>query len=181
MKLNMDSRSINNFFFHHIEKLVLAVVLVAVVGVIYLRVGRPGFDENQSPDKLQQVAVTARNNIQSTTWDQVKSETKRTHRGDYDRRVKETQRNAESTPYSVDVPWDKPLGRPGARRSDPEVLKAELLEVSAVVGPEDNVELEPVISMTSPPAWIPPAAEPRCNASIDFTAALYCASASPLV
>lgn len=135
MKLNMDSRSINNFFFHHIEKLVLAVVLVAVVGVIYLRVGRPGFDENQSPDKLQQVAVTARNNIQSTTWDQVKSETKRTTRGDYDRRVKETQRNAESTPYSVDVPWDKPLGRPGARRSDPEVLKAELLEVSAVVGP----------------------------------------------
>ena len=31
MKLKTDSRSINDFFLHHIEKLVLAVVLVVVV------------------------------------------------------------------------------------------------------------------------------------------------------
>ena len=136
MKINLDSDVLKEFFIQHGEKIVLGVVLLGVTFAIYRSVTKEGFDESLTPDKMQQVAVRGEENIRSTKWDEVvQAEPERVPRGEFAERVKEAQKPAQATPYAVQVPWNKPLGRPGAKRTDPETLKPEALEVAAAVGP----------------------------------------------
>ncbi len=136
MKINLDSDVLKEFFIQHGEKIVLGVVLLGVTFAIYRSVTKEGFDESLTPDKMQQVAVRGEENIRSTKWEEVvQAEPDRVPRGEFAERVKEAQKPAQATPYALQVPWNKPLGRPGAKRTDPETLKPEALEVAAAVGP----------------------------------------------
>ena len=135
MKVDIDSKAIQDFLLQHVEKIVLALAVLFVLLLTYFGLTRKGFDTTRTPDRLANQASQARDQVHRTTWDQVKDEPERNPRGEYDVRVKESQQVAVASPYVGEIPWKPPLGKPGSKRVDPELLKPEKLEVVGAVGP----------------------------------------------
>ncbi|HFB98278.1 MAG TPA: hypothetical protein ENJ62_03975, partial [Bryobacterales bacterium] len=135
MRPAWDRDDLKGLLLEHVEKAVLGLAVILVGLVLYLGLTREGVDPTLTPDRLQQESEAARRQIHATKWEDIKNQPERNPRGDFDIRVRESQQAASSTPYVITLPWNPPLGKPGLKRTDPELLPPEQLEVAAAVGP----------------------------------------------
>jgi hypothetical protein len=130
-KMRLDADKIKSFFGLHIEKMVLAVILVLLVVFIYL--GYSLEDLEQTPTELEQLTTTAVNKMNENTWDTIKEENRpATGRAEL---AKASDLATSDAAYATDKPL-KPVGRNlGEKRKDPTLFPPAQLEVTVVSAP----------------------------------------------
>ena len=125
-KLSLGPGGIKGFFVEHVEKIVLGIVLLAVVGFVYFGSTVETFPESKTPATLLQTVQQATNKMETPSWD----------------KVKETV-----LPPSIDNPivirvtpeqfsirtMDPPIQPSRSKRRDPKIYAPTQLEVAAMV------------------------------------------------
>ncbi len=135
-KLSLGSGGFKGLVIQHVEKLVFGISIVFVFVFIFLGYRLDSKLTGKTPDKLQELAATAVNNIERPTHDNVRKE--RTPRegqgGQYVARVDIARNPLVATIYQTNKPWNLPAGRPGMKREDPELFPPTKFEISAFTG-----------------------------------------------
>ena len=70
-KLDLSKDGISRFFLHHIEKIILALAILAMGIFFYLGMSTPAYTE-KTPDQLSQLASSAGAHITKAGWDDLK-------------------------------------------------------------------------------------------------------------
>ena len=79
-KISFDSAKMQQLLLLHVEKIVLALVLVAVLWFVYQGVNLPKLEESKTPDKLTQEAARMTAEINNAShWELLKPERIVTH------------------------------------------------------------------------------------------------------
>lgn len=71
-KLSLGPGGLKGFFFEHVEKMVLAAVLVVVVCFVYFGSKVETFPQTKTPDTMMQIVNNAGINIEKKSWEKVK-------------------------------------------------------------------------------------------------------------
>lgn len=125
-KFSLGPGGIKGFFFEHVEKMVLGLVLLLVVGFIYMGSNVETFPASETPATLGDSVQRATNTMETKTWD----------------KIKET-----IEPPSIDNPivisvkedqfkiatMDVPIQPSRTKRRDPDIYPPTNLEVEAIV------------------------------------------------
>ncbi len=129
-KLRFSRKAVAGFFVSHVEKLVLAVVLVLSGVFIYSGYSLEGVSSQQTPVALSREVDRVRGHINGDHWENISK--KHQPRTGHLERARKTQTPVGYAALKPFIPPDKPSG---IRRTDPEILAPIELEVSVVVGP----------------------------------------------
>lgn len=130
-KPSLDAGKIKNFFLLNVEKMVLALVVLLLVGLVYMGYSIEGLKE--SPADLEQITQTADTRMKEDTWSNL-AEENRPPSG-FAEVVKLGDVPTPDLPYKTDKPL-KPAGRNlGEKRKDPTLFPPAKVEVYAVSGP----------------------------------------------
>ena len=130
VKVSLSGESIQQFFVGHCEKLGLALIGILCIGLIY-----KGYSREVSkitPEDIQNINDQAQQNIQNTTWSNVKTE--RVQDIDFRQKAENVLQPISSTVYQIG-PLRELMAKPQTKRIDPELYAVEELEVVAGFGP----------------------------------------------
>jgi len=130
MKLNLDKRTLQEFFLQHTEKLVFAVFVIVFVALVYQALGRD--DYPKTPEQLAQAAQRAEQHIEQTEPSDTAEEMKAP---DYTQIVAVSRTPLKVDPYSHDKPWDPPLWQQRRPRGEPPLFAVRELRGEAGMGP----------------------------------------------
>jgi len=130
-KLKPNADTIKRFFGLHVEKIVLAIVVVLLVFFVWRGYSIEGMEK--SPEDLASAADQAEKTMEENTWEKVKEEysAKEGHLAV----ALKAQTPIESGIYRPPYSWVPPRAQPGLKRVDPELYAPEKLEVNQVFGP----------------------------------------------
>ncbi len=122
-----------NFFAKHVEKMILAVALLAVGYFIYAGFKAESYPTSKAPEGMQKEAADLMNRIREDHWPEIAAERQVTH--DFATLAKEARRPTDPTRYvQSDVVWDPKPARVFERRGDPTLLPPENLVAKNVFG-----------------------------------------------
>ncbi len=137
MKANLRGLGgIKHFFVAHGEKLGIVVVGLCALWMIYGAIGRESLPPEKEAGKLSQEITLARQNIDSFTWDKIKTE--------FPDDVRLHKPLAQTGAATIDpvaykgehpnIPWDAPVVPPIVRRTDPVLLDPQKVEANGGSG-----------------------------------------------
>jgi hypothetical protein len=134
-KLRFDRKAVAGFFVSHVEKMVLAVVLVLFAIFVYSGYSLDGLPSGRSPEELSRAVDQAEDYMNSDTWAQRADSKGHTITTGHADRAKKTQSETTLHSYASHKPFLPPDRPSGVKRTDPEILAPIELETTVVVGP----------------------------------------------
>lgn len=133
-KINLDAAKIQQFFFYHIEKMLLVVVVGVMGFLIWKGFSLKGLDDQMSPQALKQESETARAYIENPNrWNEVKGV--REPELNVESLVKAAQLKTDPLAYSLPVSINRPNFPKHNLRTDPKLFPPEHLIAVAEFGP----------------------------------------------
>ena len=131
-KVSLDAGKIKSLFLLHIEKMVLALVVILLLAFVYMGYSIEGLQE--TPADLEEIASrSATTKMNENSWPNL-AEENRPPSG-HAEIVKLSDVPTPDLPYKTDKPL-KPVGRNlGEKRKDPQLFPPAKVEVYAVSGP----------------------------------------------
>lgn len=128
----MDADKIQEFCIHHVEKMILVLVVGASVFLVYLGLQQENILETHQPDRLIADAKQVRAEVDEDHNDVVLAE--RRPDFDIDREIKRRRTPVEPSGYSV-VTWEPMDATSSIRRADPTLAPPMALQVAGVLAP----------------------------------------------
>ncbi len=133
-KFNFDAAKLQDFLFHHVEKILLAVVVCLMLLLVWQGFSMRGLEGNLTPQGLKQTSQTVMEFIDNPVrWEEIKNE--RTPAMDIRQRVEITHRLTDPQAYFLPVSINRPNFPKHAPRTDPKVLPPEHVHVAPIFGP----------------------------------------------
>ena len=130
-KVSLDAGKIKSLFLLHIEKMVLAIIVLLLLAFVYMGYSIEGIQE--TPVDLEESVKIATTKMNENSWPNL-AEENRPPSG-HAEIVKLSDVPTPDLPYKSDKPL-KPVGRNlGEKRKDPQLFPPAKLEVYAVSGP----------------------------------------------
>jgi len=135
-KISFDSAKLQQMLMLHVEKIVLAIVLIAVAWFVYQGVSLPSLDDAKTPDKLTSQARDITTEINNPAhWPLIKAERENNFQHDVQGLVKQGHVANVSTAYAIGNPWKIPDYPKAIARPDPRLFTAEKVKVVVLHGP----------------------------------------------
>ena len=132
-KLNLDAAKIQQFFFYHIEKILLGVVVCLMGFLIWSGLNLKGLDKSLKPNELKQVSTSTTEFIQTDRWAQIEPKFKPPM--NIESQVTEGQLRTDPQAYFLPVSINRPNFPKHNPRSDPKLFPPEHLVVIPMFGP----------------------------------------------
>ena len=132
MRLKFNAQSIKDFLISHIEKIVLAVVVVLAGWIVASGYGRDTPKQDMTPESLADLSNTAQANIKTSSWAEVAEE--RVLEVRFGDRAAQINNTVARTHYMA-TDFKPPLWKLESKRVDPKLMPVKDLVVRAIVGP----------------------------------------------
>ena len=133
-KVKLDSAAIQKFFVHHVEKIVLVVVVGVMAWLVYAGYSLPGLESGKTPSGLKTVSNQTRTFIDDPQrWTTVAPE--RVVSEDLVALVGDSQKDTDPSRYFLPQPLSPPNFPKLSPRLDPTLYPPQNLEVEPVIGP----------------------------------------------
>ncbi len=149
-KISLDSRSLKQFFFDHVEKILFGVVVVLFLLFVYKAVARNRLD--WQPQDLVQDAEQAKKRIQETQPSPIPIR-------EFTKEAARIRQPISEADYTFKVAWDPLIFPENMPRGLPVLFPIKDLRASAgngafAMAPEDEDEEEETISTTRGQRWV---------------------------
>jgi len=132
LRFNLKGADLKGLLVKHVEKIVLAMVVLLAAWLVVTGYGRETPNSKQTPESIAQLAETARNKISQSDWVQVKDQ--RLKELFFRERAQLIAKTVGLKPYES-IGFNLPTVKPETKRIDPELYPVTDLVTWAVVGP----------------------------------------------
>jgi hypothetical protein len=174
-KLKLDSAAVQSFFVHHVEKIVLVVVMGVMAWLVYAGYSLPGLEAGKTPSGLKQVSTSTRQFIDDPQrWANDVAPERRLD-GNLVELVTAAQKDTDPTRFFLPQPLSPPNFPKLSPRLDPELFAPQRLEVEPFVAalasyPRSMEEMDPLYQAPPDPAEVkkPPVRRPKTNPMDDY-------------
>jgi hypothetical protein len=135
-KISLDPQVIQTFLLNHIEKILLVIVVMLMLGLVWRGMTLPHLKDGLAPEKMVTEANQTKQYIEDQNrWNEVSLKPERQVDFDVVRKVGEVQQKSNPLAYSLPNPWSRPDFPKLSPRQDPELYAPINLVVRPVVGP----------------------------------------------
>ena len=128
VQIKIDQQAIADFFLHHVEKMVLGLIVACFVAMVYLAALRPIY--SHPPEELASLVAQTHEHIEKTPADVGKKPVV-----DYPKRAELGQRLINVEGYASRNLWNPPEFPRPRKRADPALLAVQKLSGTADRGP----------------------------------------------
>jgi hypothetical protein len=158
-KFNFDAAKLQDFLFHHVEKILLAVVVGLMLLLVWQGFSMRGLEGNLTPQMLKQTSQEVMEFIDNPVrWEEIKDD--RTPTMDIRQRVEITHRRTDPQAYFLPVSINRPNFPKHAPRTDPKLLAPENVIAVGIFGPlavyAKLNELDPLVQKPLEDLELPP-------------------------
>ena len=130
LKISLGRDELKSFFLSHIEKMLLAFIVLICAGLIAAGYQKPKTET--TPEILNQLAAAANQHIDRTLWADVQQE--RVQVIDFQEKARNVTKPIKLSSYSIGPIRDLTY-QPQVQRPDPNLYTVEQLEIVAITGP----------------------------------------------
>jgi hypothetical protein len=153
-KFDFGEGGLQGFCIRHVEKFVLGVVAVLLVGFLYMGMQAPALESTKSPDGLATVVKNAENTLNKTKWDEVKVEKESKVKFTTEKDVLDVQAPVDASGYPIVQIINRPPYPRLRPRTDPKILAPVNIRVTPYYGALHVGEGEDPQSSLSPVAAV---------------------------
>src|SRR4051812_17662699 len=135
-KISLDPQVIQTFLLNHIEKILLVIVVMLMLGLVWRGMTLPHLKDGLAPEKMVNEANQTKQYIEAADrWNTVSAHPERQVDFNVVAKVEEVQKKSNPLAYSLPNPWSRPDFPKLSPRLDPELYAPINLVVRPVVGP----------------------------------------------
>ena len=135
-KISLDQQKIQAFFLHHIEKILLVIVVGLMLMLILRGLRLPHLDAQMTPQGLVSNSESTKQYVDDPgRWKEVSTQGPRIVNFDVVRQVEKVQLKTEPLAYALPNSLNRPDFPKLSPRTDPELFAPINLVVRAIVGP----------------------------------------------
>src|SRR5689334_12094314 len=135
-KISLDPQAIQTFLLNHIEKILLVIVVMLMLGLVWRGMTLPHLKDGLAPEGMVKEANNTKQYIENPNrWTEVGLKPERQVDFDVVKKVEDVQKKSNPLAYSLPNPWSRPDFPKLSPRLDPELYAPINLVVRPVVGP----------------------------------------------
>src|SRR4051812_3477343 len=135
-KIKLDSQAIQAFLLNHIEKILLVIVVMLMLGLVWRGMTLPHLKDGLAPEKMVNESNQTKQYIEDPDrWNQVSVKPDRQVEFNVVPKVIEVQQKSNPLAYSLPNQWSRPDFPKLSPREDPQLFAPVNLVVRPIVGP----------------------------------------------